>query len=1015
MAAAMGHGFDEARTAPYVPASAADEPFADPAEIDRVADTLPVAPLDDPNSAKLEMPRLVRTIQAVLDTAPALRPNGNFATPNYSPQENNNPLAIVHPLVPDDFDSDAYLDANPDVMEAVAAGLFESAFDHYCKHGRQEKRPYLSGPRSAGAAYGHIETVNANIVSGWARTIPGGQVALFVDSVWLDTLEPAVQRPDLVDAAGPYGKGYKFFVGRYNLSSGTHIVEVRYLINGSFVAVLTGVGMADINFELQIAPERIFLSESSVTYFTKLFEDNTEIRRRLVADNVLKYRPSAWKGDIIFVDGAPQTPSSKYRVHNIIESLVNIGYDCCSLSEDELWRLEDGKYRASVVHFFRAPYFDAFTAAADAARANGARIGYDIDDLVFDQTLMPYMDGLRFLSPEELEEYKRGMSAYRDFIVEADYVTCTTDFLASCIEKLNKNVFVVPNSFAPFIARLSPEFGAEVRIGYYAGTKTHQAGFQVAATSLSRVLRRNPDVSLHIAGELDLAEFPCLNDVAEQVRQIPFMSYRDMLDHMRTMQIVIAPSEVGNPFCEAKSELKFFEATLCGGAVIASATDPFVKAIEDGESGFTARTPNDWEEKLQALISDPDRRSRMVENARRTVLARYSAEMAAARLLEASGIALERLSPNTAATPQIPQGRRATRRKRGPHCSKSVAFIVPELLIGSGGHRKIFRICYDLEQLGHEVTIYVPVRRTASENVEIIRRHYYPISGKVFRYNGTLGTHDTIVATAWDTAYLLRRHENCTDNPVYFVQDFEPMFMPVGSGYLRALATYKFGFRTVCLGQWVARRLNREFQLQPAVIPFPLDKSIYRHAGARYRAGKSVLLFAWPSQERRAFELATDALALVARQASGLHIGFYGEPDYPSRPFAYENHGLILSQEALANLYRNTTVGVCLSPTNPSLVGYEMIACGTALVDLDLPDATINFGQQDIPYLAQPTAEGIATEIMKALDDHRLREQRVARGIKFTEAMIDEHEMADHFVRYALSTPAETIRESTAA
>ncbi len=73
-------------------------------------------------------------------------------------------------------------------------------------------------------------------------------------------------------------------------------------------------------------------------------------------------------------------------------------------------------------------------------------------------------------------------------------------------------------------------------------------------------------------------------------------------------------------------------------------------------------------------------------------------------------------------------------------------------------------------------------------------RHYYPFTGRLFRYNGTVARHDFLVATAWETAYVVRRHAAMAGQPVYFVQDFEPLFMPVGTGYLKALATYMFGF-----------------------------------------------------------------------------------------------------------------------------------------------------------------------------------------------------------------------------
>jgi GT2 family glycosyltransferase len=53
----------------------------------------------------------------------------------------------VEAAIPDWFDAEAYLGANPDVAQEVASGKFESAFDHYMRHGRDERRPLRGSSR----------------------------------------------------------------------------------------------------------------------------------------------------------------------------------------------------------------------------------------------------------------------------------------------------------------------------------------------------------------------------------------------------------------------------------------------------------------------------------------------------------------------------------------------------------------------------------------------------------------------------------------------------------------------------------------------------------------------------------------------------------------------------------------------------------------------------------------------------------------------------------------------------
>lgn len=61
----------------------------------------------------------------------------------------------------------------------------------------------------------------------------------------------------------------------------------------------------------------------------------------------------------------------------------------------------------------------------------------------------------------------------------------------------------------------------------------------------------------------------------------------------RGLILNIAPLEI-NRFCEAKSELKYFEAALVRVPTVASPTQPFKNAIQHGVNGFLAGDSADW-------------------------------------------------------------------------------------------------------------------------------------------------------------------------------------------------------------------------------------------------------------------------------------------------------------------------------------------------------------------------------------------------------------------------------------
>ncbi len=845
---------------------------------------------------------------------------------------------------------------------------------------------------------GYVEHVNRRTVEGWVAADTQTEVALYVDGVERLRQAPEITRFDALAEGWQQARGFRFYPAACQLQPGLHVVEVVPVIGGTRAAALPGVGIPDTVFELDI-PRPTLADTGLLDYLQTEHGVRPEIRRVLIADPRIRYRPERWSGDVIFVDGLPSSPSSRYRIGNIQDELVGLGFDCCTLAEEELWRIEQGAYSARVVHFFRTPLSGVFARAAKCARTAGARIGFDIDDLAFDPGVMPYIDGLRGMTPEAIEQYRAGMLDYRLFAQFADFVTTTTTFLADRLRSITANVSVVPNSIRRSLFDVeygqAPRGGPHARIGYYAGTRTHQSDFAVVVEALVRVLHGYPNLHVRLVGEIDTADYPALAAFGERIERSDLLDYEAMLHDMAQCDITIAPLELDNPYCEAKSELKYFEGALTGSAVIASPTQTFAAAIAPGRNGFLAATTAEWFQALCRLLGDPDLLARINAAARQHIRADYHARVAAQRFVEAAGLA-----DAPRATP-LPSPRPVASNRNGTDAPLDIGFILPKLTIGSGGHRKILRICYDLEQMGHAVSIYVTGDQSAAECRDLITRYYYPFVGKLFRYNGTVGAHEFLVATAWDTANLVRRHRATIGIPVYFVQDFEPLFMPAGSGYLNAFATYMFGFRTICLGAWVAARLQREFGIEPGLIPFPLDHGKYFPGPGSGRNGKSVLLFARPSQERRAFTLAAEALERVVRKSPAVQVGFFGEAAYAPQRFSFQNHGLIRAETELAELYRSSTVGVCLSPTNPSLVAYEMMACGLALVDLALPGAEVNFGgRTDVAYLAQPTAEDLAAQILLALDDDALRQRRVAAGLDLTARMEYDDSMAVQFERY---------------
>src|SRR5207302_2416697 len=104
----------------------------------------------------------------------------------------------------------------------------------------------------------------------------------------------------------------------------------------------------------------------------------------------------------------------------------------------------------------------------------------------------------------------------------------------------------------------------------------------------------------------------------------------------------------------------------------------------------------------------------------------------------------------------------------------------------------------------------------------------------------------------------------------------------------------------------------------------------------------------------------------------------------------YEHAG-VLSTEQLSWLYSQSTVGLCLSLTNFSLMPKEMLACGLPCVELAGVSAESIFGTDGPIELTLPHPPEIAAGIEKLLDDQELWEHRSREGLDFVASHTWDH------------------------
>jgi GT2 family glycosyltransferase len=353
-------------------------------------------------------------------------------------------------------------------------------------------------------------------------------------------------------------------------------------------------------------------------------------------------------GAIVFISGEPDTPGHVYRVMRPLAAARTLGRRAGWMSVGECADRLAELAAAETVVIWRAPLGPALRQAIDAVRAGGARLLFDIDDLMVDPQLArgDLIDAIRQNGWDEAA-VRTLYEGIRATALACDGCLATTAELALHLRELGRPCWVLPNGFdaatlrrsrvAVRARRLTTPDGL-LRIGYAGGSRTHQRDLAPALAAVARLLRARAALRLVLFRTrggvplVDIAEFPGLAAVAAQIEWREMVALDALPDELARFDINLAPLEIGNPFCEAKSELKFFEAALVEVCTVASPTGPFRRAIRPRETGMLADGEEQWHATLRQLVDDGPMRRRLAAAAFLDVLWPHGPDCLAERL-----------------------------------------------------------------------------------------------------------------------------------------------------------------------------------------------------------------------------------------------------------------------------------------------------------------------------------------------------------------------------------------------
>ena len=675
-----------------------------------------------------------------------------------------------------------------------------------------------------------------------------------------------------------------------------------------------------------------------------------------------KYIGKTYK-EVLFINGCDYTAlphPPRYRVQHQMEQLKanNIECDECFYLHINLNQVRN--YRAFVI--FRCPYTEELGKFIQLAKKLNKVVIYDIDDLVIDTK---YTDTIKFLdtmSKEEREGYDQGVRNMQRVLKMCDAVITTTERLAEELKNYCPNVFINRNTASERMLELSEKayrlcqkeknVSKVVKMGYFSGSITHNDDFILIQPAVVRLMKKYPNVELHIAGILDIPEE--FKDFAERIVAHPFMDWEKLPELIASMDINLAPLEE-SIFNEAKSENKWVEAALVRVPTVASNLGAFARMMKDGETGCLCDTVDEWYDALEKLVSDREYRENIAKNAydycKDNCVTLYT------------GFALAKFM-RTIYKP-------------------NVAFILPALNI-SGGIMVAFEHCKVLREAGYDVTI-INDDIDSSMWCKFQGIRFPVLASREYIFKGRF---DKAVATMWSTVQFLDEYVNIGQR-YYLVQNYETNFYEPNdplrisaNKYYSPVSDVKF----VTISKWCQKWLKEKYERDSSYVSNGIHLEDYRPVERNFDGKIRILI----EGDCGVYYKNVDESFKITNQLDPekFEVWYMSYNAQPKEWYRVDKFLHKIPFEEVGNVYKQCHIllktSILESFSYPPL---EMMATGgfAVVVPNDGNQEYNRNGENSLTYPAGDIQQGIKA-IMKICDDAELRKKLYKNGIETAEA-----------------------------
>ncbi len=308
---------------------------------------------------------------------------------------------------------------------------------------------------------------------------------------------------------------------------------------------------------------------------------------------------------LLIITNNASRPSFRQRVEIYLDRLAQNGISCHVqqfpsgvMPRRRLFRA-CRDYDGVLLHKRRLNWIDA-----RQLRKGCKRIIYDFDDAVM-------------INPRSPQEHDRKRSHdFQRTVALADTVIAGNRYLADLASSYNQNVWVIPTGLdlQDYVPAVRDPQDDRIRL-VWIGSQSTLPYLKALRDPLTAIGRATPQLSLRI--------------IADEFFELPDLPVEKKRWSLQTQARDLAECDIGlaplpdDPYTRGKCGFKILQYAAAALPTVASPVGANKDILADRQTGLLAHNPQQWIDQVTTLLTRPDLRQAMGQNAREAVCRRF--------------------------------------------------------------------------------------------------------------------------------------------------------------------------------------------------------------------------------------------------------------------------------------------------------------------------------------------------------------------------------------------------------